>query len=656
MGTSTNTFRFLVLSILAFLAFFGTGVQAQTKDSLLAVWNDEKQSDSIRVEAYKAYIWDWYLFSDLDSALILSEKLFDFAQAKQFPRAENQGNMFKGIVYNVLGNLEEALPYFQKSLKGSQKINDLWGESEILICLGVFYDDQGDYPSALEYYNKALLIDEALENWGGMAMSLNNIGNILAIQDELERAREYYERALFIDEELGVKQGIVSALINIGSIDLSLDKTDDAIKNLERALAVNKEIEDLTGLSFILFSLGNAMSKTGESTKALEYFERALAATEKGGNNIDKPKVLNAIGNYHRKGGNYKLALNICKESLILSQKTGSLNSQKEAHYCLYSSYKQLNNSSEALLHLEQMMQLKDSIFNEENTKKLTRIEMQYDFKRKEAAIQAEQEKKDAIAEQKLKQQTMVRNGFIGGFAVVLIFAGVFFNQRNKIGKEKARSEELLLNILPEETAQELKDKGSSDAKLIAKTSVLFTDFKGFTEMSEKLSPKELVKDLHECFSEFDRICEKYGIEKIKTIGDAYMAASGLPSPSATHAVDIVKAGLEMAAFVEIGKANKKKQNLPFFEIRIGVHTGPVVAGIVGIKKFQYDIWGDTVNTAARMESSGAVGKVNISQSTYDIIKDMPLFSFESRGKIAAKGKGEIQMWFVQLNHDNTTS
>jgi class 3 adenylate cyclase len=191
-----------------------------------------------------------------------------------------------------------------------------------------------------------------------------------------------------------------------------------------------------------------------------------------------------------------------------------------------------------------------------------------------------------------------------------------------------------------------LKEKGSAEAQLIDHVTVLFTDFKGFTAYSEKLSPKELVRDIHECFSAFDQIMGKYGMEKIKTIGDSYMAAGGLPTPNTTHATDAVNAALEIRQFIAEGKTKKMAMGAPYFEIRIGIHTGPVVAGIVGVKKFAYDIWGDTVNTASRMESSGDEGQVNISGSTYELVKDQ--FKCNYRGKIEAKSKGMIDMYFVE--------
>jgi len=213
---------------------------------------------------------------------------------------------------------------------------------------------------------------------------------------------------------------------------------------------------------------------------------------------------------------------------------------------------------------------------------------------------------------------------------------------------EKKRSDELLRNILPEEVAQELMDKGEAEARSISEVTILFTDFKGFTAISEQLTARDLVAELNACFKAFDHIITERGIEKIKTIGDAYMAAGGLPDARHGSPVDVLCAALEMQDFMQRYQAECSALGKPFFEMRAGIHTGPVVAGIVGVKKFQYDIWGDAVNTAARMESSGAVGRVNISAATYARVKNTPGLRFNTRGKVQAKGKGEMEMWFVE--------
>ncbi|MBL7922624.1 MAG: adenylate/guanylate cyclase domain-containing protein, partial [Bacteroidia bacterium] len=187
---------------------------------------------------------------------------------------------------------------------------------------------------------------------------------------------------------------------------------------------------------------------------------------------------------------------------------------------------------------------------------------------------------------------------------------------------------------------------GSAKAKSFESVSVMFTDFKNFTQASEKLSPEELVEEINSCYSEFDRIITRHGLEKIKTIGDSYMCAGGLPVPNQTHAEDIIRAGLELQQFIEENKKKRAAMGLPFFELRLGIHSGPVVAGVVGSKKFAYDIWGDTVNTASRMESSGEIGKVNISGFTHSLISEK--FACSYRGKIQAKNKGEIDMYFVE--------
>lgn len=218
--------------------------------------------------------------------------------------------------------------------------------------------------------------------------------------------------------------------------------------------------------------------------------------------------------------------------------------------------------------------------------------------------------------------------------------------QKSIVEKEKKRSDDLLLNILPGEVAEELKTKGSAEARHYEEVTVLFTDFKDFTRISETMTPKELVAEIHSCFVAIDRIIGQYNIEKIKTIGDSYMCVAGLPLVNPSHAKDVVQAGLEIQNYFKSYIKEKMAAGKESFHIRIGIHTGPVVAGIVGVKKFAYDIWGDTVNTANRMEVNGEVGKVNISGATYKLIKED--FHCIYRGKINVKGKGELDMYFVE--------
>jgi class 3 adenylate cyclase len=196
------------------------------------------------------------------------------------------------------------------------------------------------------------------------------------------------------------------------------------------------------------------------------------------------------------------------------------------------------------------------------------------------------------------------------------------------------------LNILPAEVAEELKETGTTKAQHFDHVTVLFTDFVNFTQISEQLSPEQLVQELHECFRVFDDIMERNGLEKIKTIGDAYLAVSGMPAANERHAYSAVKAGLEIIDFIKSRSSDKHS-----FEVRVGINSGELVAGIVGVKKFAYDIWGDTVNMASRMESNSESGRVNISENTHALVLND--FTFTYRGKINAKNKGAVDMYFV---------
>jgi class 3 adenylate cyclase len=318
--------------------------------------------------------------------------------------------------------------------------------------------------------------------------------------------------------------------------------------------------------------------------------------------------------------------------------------SQQCYHQVMDSIQLALGDYRSAYDHRAKYTAIRDSMNLTTAASNLQRIENNY----KEDAANALRRLEDEAAANLLQKERMRRNVLFAAGLVAIVFGAISYRQRRRTQKALQRSDELLLNILPEEVAEELKAKGHADAKHFDNVTILFTDFKGFTSVAEHLSPAELVDELNTCFKAFDHIITARGIEKIKTIGDAYMCAGGLPVPSSSTPAGVVYAALEMQAFMLARKKERYPLGKPAFEMRVGIHTGPVVAGIVGVKKFAYDIWGDTVNIASRMESSGEVGQVNISESNYVLVKDEPGFTFISRGKVPTKGKGEMEMYFTR--------
>lgn len=234
----------------------------------------------------------------------------------------------------------------------------------------------------------------------------------------------------------------------------------------------------------------------------------------------------------------------------------------------------------------------------------------------------------------------------MGNFLFVQIFTALMVMVLSKnLNEERKKSDTLLHSVLPDSIAEELKMNDSVKAVNYKSASVLFTDFVGFTESAEKFTPQQLIEELNYCFSRFDEIIARHKLEKIKTIGDAYMAAGGLPKQNKTHAIDCILAALEIEHFINEMMIERVEKNRPYWQIRIGINSGDLVAGVIGREKFAYDVWGDTVNTASRLESSGEAGRINISKATFELVKDF--FDFEYRGHIAAKNKGEIEMYFV---------
>ncbi|MCT4623133.1 MAG: tetratricopeptide repeat protein, partial [Schleiferiaceae bacterium] len=553
-----------------------------------------------------------------------------------------------GLTHHSQGSYGKALDAYEESLLLKKQLDDNAGMALTLNNIGLIYKNQGIYNRALDYYNKSLAIREKLGKKNGIASSLNNIGIIYERQGDLVNALKYYEQSLKLKEEIGDKNGIAISLNNIGSFYHSQNNDEQALNSFNKSLKLKKEIGQKRGVASTLGNIGVVYEANGDLAAALKYYEESLAIIREVGADGRKPGALLKIGGIYRKRGDYNKAIEYCTEGYNLAQEMGLLVQEKLGCECLYNSFKELGQGDRALLYHEKLNLVEDSLRKGEAHKKLQQMEFKRiiindSIHKAEEVRLLQQRHQDELTKEENQRNIAIS---IGGFFVILALS--FYSRWRYVRKSKAvlqtekdRSENLLLNILPEEIAQELKEKGRADARNFEQVSILFTDFKGFTEQSEKLSAAALVQEINSCFEAFDGIMEKYGIEKIKTIGDAYMAAGGLPVPTDESVKNTVLAALEMKEFIIKRKASKEAQNLSpsgggmgednhaAFEMRVGIHTGPVVAGIVGVKKFQYDIWGDTVNTASRMESSGEVGKVNISQATYELLKDDEQFTFE---------------------------
>jgi adenylate cyclase len=487
-------------------------------------------------------------------------------------------------------------------LKAFEEAGDKKAIGSVYNNIALIYTELGNYEEALKNHIAAKKIREANGDKRGIAGSLLNIGIIHFERGNYLEALNNYFEAKKMYEELGDNNEVALTYNHIGVVYKNQQKFADALKHYNAALKIQNQIGDKEGIAISCYNIGTAYLQEGKAREAGEWLRKGLQLAREIGikttiqdSYLSLSRMDSLAGNFRNAYENYKM-------------------------YVIY----------------------RDSIANKENTEKIVQQKMQYEFDKKETQSRAAQ----AMTKKELQRQMLIRNGFVGGFAVVLLFALLFLGQRNKIKKEKKRSDELLLNILPDEVANEIKLYGRSTPKTFSMVTVMFTDFKDFTRVSQNISAELLVAELDYCFSAFDRILQKYKIEKIKTVGDAYLCASGLPVSSFTHATDMVNAAIEIRNFMQNRKMEKETKGEMPFELRIGIHTGPVVAGIVGVKKYSYDIWGDTVNVAARMEQNSEVGKINISGSTYELVKHQ--FNCVHRGKIQAKNKGEIDMFFAE--------
>lgn len=586
-----------------------------------------------------------------------------------------------GLCYYKLDNYSEAIYWFQKTVDLLRKEGDLESVASMLNNIGLNYKMLGNYDKAIEYYEQTILIDEELGKGVNIAKTLNNIGMVYRVWGKYDKAIEYFERSLRLNSNLDDQAGVSNSLNNMGLVYTDWKKYDEAIRNFresfkieeslghegeaaimlnnlgrvyfyrnqydsalwyfEKTLEIQNRLNDLDQVALAYNNIGKVLQTQNKYEDAAYYLQSALDIYNKLGKEGEKSTVLANLSGINRAIGNNVKTLQLLDSSTQIATNL-NLRNQLQQNYLYYTEiYGDLKDYKKSLDYYKKYTEIKDSVFSDNVLRQLSDFQIKYETEKKENEIQLQ---RFALKRQKLQGNFMFAISCLLLALTGIIFYSLQIKKKNHriIAEARKKSDQLLLNILPTGIANDLKEKGKTEPKHFENVTACFVDIVNFTQKSSTIDPVILIEELNQIFTAFDNIIEKNSCERIKTIGDSYMAVCGVPVPDPNHAYQIVSSCIDMIRYIRKRNTTSKFT----WEIRIGVHTGEVIAGVVGVKKYIYDVFGDTINTASRMESNSEPMKINISESTFNLLNDQ--FETEPRGELEVKGKGKLRMFFVK--------
>jgi adenylate cyclase len=655
-----------------FCAFFSMTVAQSPVDSLQNLLKSAS-SDTLRVE-YLIQLSKALYNTKPEDAIRYGQQAKDLATKIDYQRGIGYALKHIGLAYYAQGNYPEVLAHWDEALKVFVQINDKLGEANLRNNIGAVYFDKGDYVHAVEYYLRSLKLSEELNDTLRIATALMNIGSVYNNDpNTYDKAMEYYNRALKLSQSIQEFEAIGSSAASLGQLHMEMKDYDRGLHYFTLSREAYEKLGDTHNLPYTLAALGKLHAAKGDYGVAIKYEEEAIELATRYGYKLELLRSQIQLADTYVLSKQTHLALQQYLDAEKLGRELEARFELKNIYEGLSKLYAQQGDFKSAHRYKELLIDVKDLLYSDDNAKKVSQMQFEFDLEKKESEIQL-LTKDNEFRELELEKQKVTRNALILGIGLLVLLAFFLYRnykvkeksnkmlaaqnyeinqqkeeieaQRDDIDDQKKEIENLILNILPLEVAQELRKTGKATPQYYESVTVLFTDFKEFTRMSEFMSAQDLVAELNECFIAFDEIIGEYGLEKIKTIGDAYMCACGIPTPIDDHPARTVRAALAIQKYIADQNEKRIVRGTQLWELRIGIHTGPVIAGVVGRKKFAYDIWGSTVNVANRLESNGLEGKVNISEATYQLIKEE--FECRHRGKITAKSLGEVDMYFVE--------
>jgi adenylate cyclase len=591
-----------------------------------------------------------------------SEGLIDFRQAETL--ADNNGLLKekalalrgKGIIYETTAEYLNALTNYQESLRISQKLNDTAGIIKDYFNIGNIYKSCGIYDQAIIKYTDGGTMAQAIHDNESLGHSFRLIGEIFMQQHDYDKAITNLLKSEKILLDSGNRRLAAYSALALGETYLYQNNIDKASEMTNQSIVLSRKANNNEALGDAFLMKGHIALKKNDPANAIVCYNQAMALYLRAGDKWGIADSHAALGNIFLAQGKNESALNNFFAANDLWNAMGQNDKKLETTQMIVTTLRKKNDLQKALDFQDKAFALADSIHMFERSRAIDQMRMRFYHENELSLLTAHNDlQKHEMREQKLLMTAsfiiagllfLLMGGLINRFIYIHKTKNQLAEKNRLILEEKKRSEELLLNILPAETAHELMDFGQAIAKRHGNVTVLFTDFKEFSIKCEQMDPENLIGELDYCYKSFDDIISRHNLEKIKTIGDSYMAAGGLLSPNLDHPSDAIEAAIEILQCMQDYKKRRQEAQKPFFEIRIGIHSGPVVSGVVGTKKFAYDIWGDTVNIANRIQSASEAGKINVSGITFNLVKDR--YAFEYRGKINVKYKGEIDMYYLR--------
>ncbi|MFN8277285.1 MAG: adenylate/guanylate cyclase domain-containing protein [Chitinophagales bacterium] len=494
-----------------------------------------------------------------------------------------------GLILATSGQYEEALRHFQLAAAMQQQLGEYLGWADARLNIGNIYFHLGDWPQALAHFIETLKITRNSNNKKVEASALNNIGCVYLVQNDDVLAEENFQEALTIRREINDKRGISSTLNELGKLALKQQRYVEALQYYTEALEIRIAINDQRGISITQNSIGEVYRGMGNYDAAIHHHQMALHIAREIGLKAKIAESLCDLGRCMLSTENRTAAFPLLQEAIDIANSTGDKAIQRDANQLLYQFYQQKNEWRMALEHFERFVQLKDDLANIESAKQIISLKASYDLE--------------------LKQ------------------------------KENELIESILHNMLPGSIVQRIKQGEEKIIEKFDSASVLFADIVAFSSWSSHQPVGDVAEMLDTLFHLFDALAPQFGVEKIKTIGDSYMCVAGLPERCNDHAPRLARMALAMMQAME-----EFSKRYPL-QLRIGLHSGEVIAGIIGKNKYSYDLWGDTVNTASRMESHSASGKIQVTDAFKQLCTSQ--FGFEPRGEVMIKGRGAMNTYFL---------